>query len=93
MASTPLAHVSTPTHSHPLSLDEGPSRGRRSRGKQISEDARPATDYFSLKAQLESAAEEHTKHSRANWDGSVRGFGKGGKRKSVAIGSVASSLD
>ncbi|CCM04212.1 uncharacterized protein FIBRA_06379 [Fibroporia radiculosa] len=75
--------ASTPTHSHPLLSDEVSSRGRRSRGKQLSEDSRPATDYFSLKAQLESSAEEHTKYSNASWDGSVRGYGKGGKRKSV----------
>ena len=74
---------STPAHSHPLSQDEVPSRGRRSRGKQ-SEDSprqtRPQTDYFTLKAQLDSAAEEHTKNFRSNWDGSVRGYGKGSRR-------------
>ncbi|KZT73579.1 TBC-domain-containing protein [Daedalea quercina L-15889] len=81
MASTSTAPLSTPTHSHPLSAEEAPSRSRRSRGKQPSDDTRPPTDYFTLKAQLESNAEQHTKLSNVNWDGSVRGYGKGAKRK------------
>ncbi|PCH42541.1 TBC-domain-containing protein [Wolfiporia cocos MD-104 SS10] len=84
MMSNSSAPVSTPTHSHPLLSDEGPSRSRRSRGKHSADDSRPAPDYFSLKAQLEHSAEEHTRHgSHANWDGSVRGYGKGGKRKAA----------
>lgn len=84
MTSIPSGQLSTPTHLHPLLPEEGSSRGRRSRGKQTeSGDSKPATDYFTLKAQLESSAEEHTKHSHANWDGSVRGYGKGRKRKHV----------
>ncbi|KAH9930069.1 rab-GTPase-TBC domain-containing protein [Fomitopsis serialis] len=81
MASTSSAPFSTPTHSHPLSVEEAPSRNRRSRGKQTPDDIRPSTDYFTLKAQLESSAEQHTKLSNVNWDGSVRGYGKGAKRK------------
>lgn len=84
--------VTTPTHSHPLLLDEGQSRGRRSRGKQNVEDSRPATNYFALKAQLETSAEEQTKHTNASWDGSVRGYGKGGKRKSVGDSALHPSL-
>ncbi|KAH9948602.1 TBC-domain-containing protein [Amylocystis lapponica] len=71
-----FCRVTTPTHTHPLLQDEASSRGRRSRGKQNAEDARPATNYFTLKAQLESAAEEQTRYSTASWDGSVRGYGK-----------------
>ena len=75
---------STPAHSHPLSQEDSlPSRGRRSRGKP-SEDSprqtRPQTDYFTLKAKLDSASEEHARNFRGNWDGSVRGFGKGNRR-------------
>ncbi|KAI0951548.1 hypothetical protein AcW1_008567 [Taiwanofungus camphoratus] len=83
MTSMSSGQVTTPTHSHPLLLDEGQSRGRRSRGKQNVEDSRPATNYFALKAQLETSAEEQTKHMNASWDGSVRGYGKGGKRKNA----------
>ena len=73
---------STPAHSHPLSQEEVPSRGRRSRGK-ASEDSprqtRPQTDYFALKAKLESS-EESPNSFKGNWDGSVRGYGKGNRR-------------
>ncbi|KAL4250907.1 hypothetical protein ABKN59_005233 [Abortiporus biennis] len=63
--------MSTPTHSHPLLTEEG-SRGRRSRGgRQESEHTRSLTNYFTLKAQLEEKGK-----SNANWDGSVRGYGK-----------------
>lgn len=84
MASTATS-VSTPTHSHPLSLEEVPStsKSRRSRGKQAADDTRPAADYFTLKAQLENNAEQHTRLSGVNWDGSVRGYGKSAKRQSV----------
>ncbi|TFY56825.1 hypothetical protein EVJ58_g7403 [Rhodofomes roseus] len=81
MASASSTPFSTPIHSHPLSVEEAPSRSRRSRGKQPSDDVRPPTDYFTLKAQLESSAEQHTKLSNVNWDGSVRGYGKDAKRK------------
>ncbi|GBE90104.1 predicted protein [Sparassis crispa] len=82
MASTSSAAVTTPTHLHPLSFDE-PSRGRRPRAKNSVEETRPATSYFDLKAQLENSAEKQTKNTNASWDGSVRGYGKGGKRKSI----------
>ncbi|KDR78593.1 hypothetical protein GALMADRAFT_244042 [Galerina marginata CBS 339.88] len=70
MAST---HTKTPVHSHPLSPEDVPSKGRRNRGQQSSE-ARPAStasNYFSLKAQQEQHHPE-----LPNWDGSVRGYGK-----------------
>ncbi|KAI0750042.1 rab-GTPase-TBC domain-containing protein [Daedaleopsis nitida] len=79
MASSPAQ--STPTHSHPLSQEDAPSRGRRSRGKNNEDISRPQTDYFTLKAKLDNASEEHTRYTGANWDGSVRGLGKG--RRSV----------
>lgn len=82
MASTSTS-VSTPTHSHPLFVEEAPSRSRRSRGKQASDDTKPPTDYFTLKTQLESSAEQQTRLSNTNWDGSVRGYGKNAKRQSV----------
>ncbi|TBU27790.1 TBC-domain-containing protein [Dichomitus squalens] len=67
----------TPAQHHPLSQDEVPSRGRRSRGKPSEDSPRPQTDYFALKAKLDSASKEHTRYTNANWDGSVRGYGKG----------------
>ena len=73
---------STPAHSHPLSQEEFPSRGRRSRGK-ASEDSprhtRPQTDYFTLKAKLD-VSDDRATDFRGNWDGSVRGYGKGNRR-------------
>ncbi|RDX46273.1 TBC-domain-containing protein [Lentinus brumalis] len=70
----------TPAHSHPLSQDEGPSRGRRSRGKGNEDSPRPQTDYFTLKEKLDSTSKEHTRYTNGNWDGSVRGYGKGNRR-------------
>ncbi|KAI0833838.1 TBC-domain-containing protein [Trametes gibbosa] len=71
----------TPAHSHPLAQDlEVSSRGRPSRGKPSEDSPRPSPDYFSLKAKLDGSAEEQTRHMNANWDGSVRGYGKGGRR-------------
>lgn len=75
--------VTTPTHSHPLSLDEG-SRSRRGRGNQPLDDrVKSPSNYFDLKAQLDSAAAAHTSHTHTSWDGSVRGYGKKDKRRSV----------
>ncbi|KAF8149027.1 rab-GTPase-TBC domain-containing protein [Crassisporium funariophilum] len=76
------SHIKTPVHSHPLSPDEIPSRGRRSRGAHSSE-TRPTTiagNYFTLKAKLEQDTSD-----APNWDGSVRGYGKVGKRKSFEV--------
>lgn len=77
MAST----QTTPAHSHPLSQEDAPSRGRRSRGKTSEDSPRPQTDYFTLKAKLDSASKEQTRYTNANWDGSVRGYGKKGNRR------------
>ncbi|TFK34555.1 rab-GTPase-TBC domain-containing protein [Crucibulum laeve] len=73
------AHSKTPVHSHPLSPEDVPSSGRgtrRSRGSTT--DTRPASNYFTLKAKLEQDTPDGT-----NWDGSVRGYSKAEKRKSV----------
>lgn len=67
-------HLKTPAHSHPLSLDEQPSRSRRSRESR--NDSRPTTNYFTLKAQLEQGTP-----GAPNWDGSVRGYHKPGQRR------------
>jgi hypothetical protein len=58
-------HIKTPAHSHPLSVDETPPRGRRARGNQDVDGSRPPTNYFTLKAQLEQLEGEV-----ANWDAS-----------------------
>ncbi|KZT02541.1 TBC-domain-containing protein [Laetiporus sulphureus 93-53] len=81
MTSAPPPQVSTPTHTHPLLLDEALSRGRKLRSTQLSEDRKPSVDYFSLKAQVEHSIEEHAGYNSDSWDGSVRGFGNGGRRK------------
>jgi hypothetical protein len=74
-------HVKTPAHSHPLSADDTPSRGRRSRGNQDAEPAsRKAANYFTLKAQLEQDID-----ARGNREGSVRGLVKPEKRESPDI--------
>ncbi|KII84372.1 hypothetical protein PLICRDRAFT_362645 [Plicaturopsis crispa FD-325 SS-3] len=80
----------TPVHSHPLSNDDVSSSrgGRRSRTKLDAESARPPTTYFTLKAQLEKNADREGNGDAANWDGSVRGYGKAAKRKSVDGNSV-----
>ncbi|KAF7789776.1 hypothetical protein EIP86_000722 [Pleurotus ostreatoroseus] len=69
--------ATTPAHSHPLLADEG-SRSRRGRGNHAadSDQVKSPTNYFTLKAQLESSAEEYSKQTNLNWDGSVRGYGK-----------------
>ncbi|KAL0945356.1 hypothetical protein HGRIS_000854 [Hohenbuehelia grisea] len=71
-------HLKTPVHSHPLSADETPSSSRRRHRTEGTEansnNARPSTNYFTLKAQQELDS---------NWDGSVRGYGKADKGKSL----------
>ncbi|KAI1792153.1 TBC-domain-containing protein [Ganoderma leucocontextum] len=86
---------STPAHHHPLSQDDVPSRGRRSRGKPSEDSPRPQTDYFTLKAKLENASEEQLGYTNANWDGSVRGKGTGTRRsvKPTPLIVVESSSD
>jgi small G protein signaling modulator 3 len=73
-------HSKTPVHSHPLLPDEIPSRGRRSRGNHDSDSKRPTGNYFTLKAQLETDGSNTTGQT---WDGSVRGYSKLGKRRSM----------
>ncbi|KZT27218.1 TBC-domain-containing protein [Neolentinus lepideus HHB14362 ss-1] len=86
MNSSPLA---TPAHSHPLSSDDGTSRGgRRTRGNQDSEHTRTATSYFTLKS-TESKGALRVGNSGANWDGSVRGYGKTDKQKALKGGESA----
>ncbi|KAF5359891.1 hypothetical protein D9756_002944 [Leucocoprinus leucothites] len=68
------SHLKTPAHSHPLSSEDLPSRGRRSRDPPRSE-SKNATNYFALKAQLEQDTP-----GAPNWDGSVRGYNKLNKR-------------
>ncbi|KAJ7239392.1 rab-GTPase-TBC domain-containing protein [Mycena haematopus] len=63
-------HLKTPVHEHPLLHEDVPSsRTRKSRGNQDS-DSRPASNYFTLKAQLEQ------NNAEPGWDGSVRGYTK-----------------
>ncbi|KAJ7471030.1 rab-GTPase-TBC domain-containing protein [Mycena latifolia] len=63
-------HLKTPVHEHPLLPEDVPStRTRKNRGNQDPE-SRPATNYFTLKAQLEQ------QNGEANWDGSVKGYPK-----------------
>ncbi|KAG1738405.1 rab-GTPase-TBC domain-containing protein [Suillus paluster] len=72
------APVTTPVHLHPLSPNEISSRGRRTRGAQDVDETRSPSNYFTLKAQSEKLAEPESKsaNNKANWEGSVRGFGK-----------------
>lgn len=70
--------AATPVHLHPLSPNEISSRGRRTRGAQDVDETRSPSNYFTLKAQSDKIAEPESQgaNNRANWDGSVRGFGK-----------------
>lgn len=68
--------ATTPTHlDHPLSVEPAPgsSRTRRSRGRQGSDASRTASNYFTLKSQLQP--DDASLTNGATWDGSVRGFG------------------
>ncbi|KAG2145330.1 rab-GTPase-TBC domain-containing protein [Suillus bovinus] len=84
--------VTTPVHLHPLSPNEISSRGRRTRGAQDVDETRSPNNYFTLKTQSETLVEPEIKGAniRANWDGSVRGFGKpdaaGGSSGEVVTG-------
>lgn len=79
--STPTTHNKTPAHSHPLSPEQVPYKGRRIRGQQT--ELRPASTYFSLKAQLEQDQSESP-----NWDGSIRGYGHSKtERRSIPEGN------
>lgn len=85
MAMTSIPHTKT-VHSHPLSPDQIPTKGRRGRSSLTTPDSRsPSTpaNYFSLKAQLEQ--QDHAESS--SWDGSVRGHGKTEQRRGVDVHS------
>ena len=76
-------HLKTPVHSHPLSPDEIPSsKGRRTRGNHDSDPKRSPANYFTLKSQLESESPQANVNGQ-NWDGSVRGYGKLERPKSM----------
>ena len=81
----------TPVHSHPLAPEEIPSKGRRNRATTgHTSNTKPTTvtgNYFTLKAQLEQDLQ-----GTANWDGSVRGYGKSEKGKSVGGSSTSLSV-
>ncbi|KAF8274629.1 rab-GTPase-TBC domain-containing protein [Lactarius quietus] len=83
-ASSSIAQLSTPVHSHPLLDDETPTRGRRARVVPRPPET-PSADtinaattptYFTLRERLDTNAQAGSRNSRANWDGSVRGYGK-----------------
>ncbi|KAF8813556.1 TBC-domain-containing protein [Phlegmacium glaucopus] len=78
------SHNKTPVHSHPLSPEQIPSRGRRNRGTQPSDTKSTAAagNYFTLKAQLEQDLQD-----APNWDGSVRGYSKSEKGQSTELNS------
>ena len=85
-ASSSIAQLSTPVHSHPLLADETPSasRGRRSRVPSRPPETPSAdtinavstSNYFTLRERLDANAQAGPRHAHANWDGSVRGYGK-----------------
>ena len=74
-----------PVNSHPLLADDLPSRGRRTRDASRKDPGDPAPadsantrtpNYFTLKERLDVKAQAGSGKGRANWDGSVRGYGK-----------------
>ena len=87
MASTPssTAQLAIPVNSHPLLADDIPSRGRRTRHASRQEQGEPPSadnantrtpNYFTLKERLDEKAQACSSNGRANWDGSVRGYGR-----------------
>ncbi|KIK25057.1 hypothetical protein PISMIDRAFT_97440 [Pisolithus microcarpus 441] len=76
---------STPVHLHPLSSDTTLPRGRRSRGTPdaATDNHKPPSNLPNSKTKSERLGEADAKdavainHSRPNWDGSVRGYGRG----------------
>ena len=87
-ASSSTAQLAIPVHSHPLLADDLPSRGRRTRptSRQEQGDLPPSADgandtirtpnYFTHKERPDAEAQASSSNGRANWDGSVRGYGK-----------------
>ena len=92
-ASSSTAQLAIPVHSHPLLTDDLPSRGRRTRpaSRQNSVDPPPAdgtntqtpNNYFTFKERLDSKAQAGSGNGRANWDGSVRGYGKADRARTT----------
>lgn len=82
-ASSPAAQATTLVHSHPLSAEELPSRGRRTRVGQrkaetpsVNSANTHTPNYFTLRERLDVNAHAESRHVHANLDGSVRGYGK-----------------
>ena len=84
-ASSSTAQVSTPVHSHPLLADDLPSRGRRTRPVTRNGQADPPSvdganiqtpTPSTLRERLDANAQTGSNQRHANWDGSVRGYGK-----------------
>ncbi|KAI0310088.1 rab-GTPase-TBC domain-containing protein [Amylostereum chailletii] len=81
---SPLPALSTtPVHSHPLLSEDASSRRRNNRSTPRRQEATTTAtettrNYFTLKAQLEEDAKSGSQHTEANWDGSVRGYGRKG---------------
>jgi hypothetical protein len=79
-------HSKTPVHSHPLSVEEMSYKGRRNRSIQDTEATRSTPNYFTLKAKLDQ--DNEAGQESGNWDGSVRGFSRADKRRSLEGGFV-----
>ncbi|KAH9164662.1 TBC-domain-containing protein [Lactarius sanguifluus] len=83
-ASSSIAQLSTPVHSHPLLAEETPSRGRRTRlvprepetPSVDTVNAASAHHYFTLRERLDVDAQAGSRHVHATWDGSVRAYAK-----------------
>ena len=86
-ATSSTAQPAIPVNSHPLLADNIPSRGRRTRDASRQEhggDTHLADNvnntrtpsYLTLKERLDAKAHTGSINGRANWDGSVRGYGK-----------------
>ncbi|KAI0027290.1 rab-GTPase-TBC domain-containing protein [Vararia minispora EC-137] len=79
-SSPPSHQSSTSVHSHPLLTDDTSSRRRTPRStprrqEQTTSSAEPSPSYFARRDRLEIDAYAGTRHTSANWDGSVRGYG------------------
>ena len=84
-ASSSTAQLAMPVNSHPLLADDIPSRGRRTRpaSRQEHGELSPADsantrtpNYFTLKERLDAKDQADSSNAHANWDGSVRGYGR-----------------
>ena len=92
-ASSSTAQIAIPVHSHPLLADDLPSRGRRTRPTSRQDQAdHPSADgsnntwtpsYFPHKERLDAEAQAGSSNGRANWDGSVRGYGKADRARTT----------